>query len=327
MVYNNWSVERLRVTETRASMQFLAKLTARQMRALGLSVGCIGYITTHIDNDIDPQVPERIISYFSSKGIANLRGIATREVHVWLVNYLENIPQADEEQPIPTLRPAVNDRDVVGRVREDAIREHELRYSGTYAIYKEEAVYVHNMMNDGSIKIYSLKDGHTDKASAVKESELTYIIPKLGYVNIENYAILLERETIRRGDKYKKSFHYDSYKLTAISEPELIAIKQNYKIDMHKYGRDIITNYIVPSLFFRSFPTYQEALDEVTSFKKLSCAFSSTLCIKLDKSYNKFVLLKNKWIIATLEKDTWKVLNNSFNEELDRFNIKYEVLK
>ena len=154
--------------------------------------------------------------------------------------------------------------------------------------------------------------------------DLIFTPPKLGYINYGISAVFAERNhNVSNSYKYKRGFHDASCTFYNISDREL----KSCGIDQG-LGNPISTRKLVEDIFNKEYPSYDEALEKVLSFSKLSCAFSSTLCIKLESLYNKFTLLKNTWTIAEYDTSTnsWQMLTNTFNEELSKLNIPHNPL-
>lgn len=202
----------------------------------------------------------------------------------------------------------------------------QLRYSSCYFIYKEEVYIAMSFFIDNhkiKVEAYWIKKGLTDKRVILDYSEsLLFTLPKLGYINFNSSAIFAERNyNISNGYKYKRGFNDASCTFYSISDRELKACNINTGL-----GSPINTRKIVEGIFNKDYPSYDEALEQILSFSKLSCAFSSTLCIKLESLYNKFTLLKNTWTIAEYNHSTnsWQMLTNTFNEELIKLNIPFK---
>ena len=126
--------------------------------------------------------------------------------------------------------------------------------------------------------------------------------------------------------RYRRGFTTTSVSLSSPSKREIELSGLDYKHNTDRTPLDRIISSISPKIFNREYPSYNEALDKVLSFDMLSCAFSTTWCIKLDSISNKFILLKNNWLIGEYnpKEDCWNIVNPSFNIELDKLDIKYK---
>lgn len=222
------------------------------------------------------------------------------------------------------------------RVDEEELRifhhDLELRYSNCYFIKGSiigfsTGFYIEN--NKIYLEYYKVVDGNlVNRTTSAYDESFQFTLPNIGYINCDKFSLFSERSYRRDNSyKYKRGFNDYSCIYYSISDREIRATELPY-FENPDIGSPSLTRKVVSNIFLQKYPSYEEALESVLSFNKLSCAFSSTLCIKLDSLYNKFVLLKNTWSIAELDVKTgaWIILNNSFNEELARLNIPFEVV-
>lgn len=240
------------------------------------------------------------------------------------VDTAEPIPTGDEDRIDDRLDPAGIDIDALNLLHHDL----QLRYASCYFIYKGNVYILSSFFIDrDKVKAEAIliKDGIAEKRITVEYSDdLIFTPPKLGYINYGASAIFAERNhNVSNSYRYKRGFHDASCAFYNISDREL----KSCGIDQG-LGNPISTRKLVENIFNKEYPSYDEALEKVLSFSKLSCAFSSTLCIKLESLYNKFTLLKNTWTIAEYDTSTnsWQMLTNTFNEELSKLNIPHNPL-
>ncbi len=229
-------------------------------------------------------------------------------------------------EPAPPVRPRVDEEEL-------RILHHdlELRYAHCYFI-KDDFIgfatgfYVEN--NKIRLEYYKVVNGNlTNRTTALYDDSFQFTLPNIGYINCDKFSLFSERSYRRDNSyKYKRGFTDYSCIYYSISDREIRATEIPYN-ENPDIGSPSLTKKVVSNIFLQKYPSYEEALESVLSFNRLSCAFSSTLCIKLDSLYNKFVLLKNTWAIAELnvKTGTWIILNSSFNEELTKLNIPFEV--
>lgn len=241
------------------------------------------------------------------------------------VNTAEPIPIRDEVRiNEDRVEPADVDIDALNLLHHDL----QLRYASCYFIYKGSTYILSSFFIDrDKIKAEAIliKDGVAEKRITVEYSDdLIFTPPKLGYINYGVSSVFAERNhNVSSSYKYKRGFHDASCAFYNISDREV----KSCGIDQG-LGNPISTRRLVENIFNKEYPSYDEALEKVLSFSKLSCAFSSTLCIKLESLYNKFTLLKNTWTIAEYDTSTnsWQMLTNTFNEELSKLNIPHNPL-
>jgi hypothetical protein len=180
----------------------------------------------------------------------------------------------------------------------------------------------------GDVTIRSRMAGSSASTYIPYTKEL-FILPKNGYINVPKgkggYAIFMERNYRRDDGRYKRGLYPRNYTLYSISDRELKNTVSQYRYDPIMNGNYSILLELV--LYNRSYPDYKSALNDLLSFDVLSVALSSTVCISLNSHYNKFVILKNTWIIGSYnaKKDVWVLSDNLFTEDLDKLNIPYLV--
>jgi hypothetical protein len=241
------------------------------------------------------------------------------------------VPTFDEGveivEPDPPVRPRVD-------VEELRILHHdlELRYASCYFIKDDFIGFANGFyIEDDKIRLeyYKVVNGSlTNKTTAIYNDSFQFTLPNIGYINCDKFSLFSERSYRRDNSyKYKRGFTDYSCIYYSISDREIRATEIPYD-ENPDISPASLTKKVVYNIFLQKYPSYEEALESVLSFNRLSCAFSSTLCIKLDSLYNKFVLLKNTWTIAELnvKTGTWIILNSSFNEELTKLNIPFEVV-
>ena len=315
MLYNNIrTLEDLSSIVSISGINFLRALGGDRCFTLGLKRLIYAQIQdSYKGNDL--SVPRQIKDYLHTTFAID----SNHHAPTTILTYLKGQIDAG----LPQLRPT-------NTINDEEHRDLNQKYCGVYAIVGDDVVYVESIGRDGKARVYykGTTVDRFDRSSTVDFKDIKYTIPKVGYVNTGMYSVLLERDNIRRNDKYKKGFHPDTVKLVSISDTEIRATGISYPTDPNIAPKESMINIISKDIFFREYPTYEQAFERVTSFQSLSSAFSSTLAIKLSKDYNKFVLMKNKWIIGTYDakKGKWFLFNSLFNEDLDKHNINYEVV-
>lgn len=243
-----------------------------------------------------------------------------------LTNFVFDENIAIAEPAAPPVQPRVDEEEL-------RILHHdlELRYAHCYFIKDDFIGFAIGFyIEDNKIRLeyYKVVDGNlTKRTIAIYNDSFRFTLPNIGYINCEKFSLFSERSYRRdNGYKYKRGFTDYSCIYYSVSDREIRATEIPYS-ENPDIGSSL-TKKVVSNIFLQKYPSYEEALESVLSFNRLSCAFSSTLCIKLDSLYNKFVLLKNTWAIAELnvKTGTWNILNSSFNEELTKLNIPFEVV-
>lgn len=230
--------------------------------------------------------------------------------------------------------PHEGDREDRPRVDEEELRilhhDLELRYANCYFIRNGSVGYAASFFIDKSkihLEYYEVVSGRLSTRKLEKYDEsFDFTLPRIGYVNCNQFSLFAERNYRRDNSyKYKRGFNDHSCHFYSVSDREIRATSTPYD-ESPSNGSPSLTKKVVSAIYLQQYPSYEEALESVLSFNKLSCAFSSTLCIKLDSLYNKFVLLKNTWSIAEFDvkTGTWDLLTNTFNEELVKLNIPFK---
>jgi hypothetical protein len=216
------------------------------------------------------------------------------------------------------------------RYTQEDLRDLELKYSRCFFV-KDGSIFFLYSFNyvSGRVvaSIYTPSiNGLTDQRVIPFDDSFDFTLPKLGYVNTDKYSIFLLRNHKRSSSsKYRKGLTTDIIRSTISSDRELVSTSLPYPHSPNRMDNEYIIYSLASSIFNRVYPTYEEALQEVLSFNRLSCAFSTTYCIKLDSMLNKFVLLKNGWLIASWDnkKASWSIINPEFNIELSSLNIPF----
>ena len=221
-------------------------------------------------------------------------------------------------------------------IEEYGYRDLSHYYSNCFGLHEVEGevevIYCHDFRTEdnGSVSISyrPFVNGKLSDSKRVPFSDaFSFPLPKTGYFNLDKFAIFSERSYRKDNTtKYKKGFCYNHLVYTSVSENEIHQSKLPDKYNPSEYTLQDYVFKVADIALTKKLPSFQEALNKVTSFEMLSCAFTSTLCIKLDAMYNRFVLLKNTWVIGEYDIDTkkFKMYTPIFNNELRNLNINYE---
>jgi len=223
----------------------------------------------------------------------------------------------------------------------DEPQDYAVRYSECYGIYKDNVIRAHDFgISDSGVycrirKIVKNQDNinsFLSDASHIKVEDvgLQFPIPTLGFINLGTYAIFLQRTHLKRGNgRYRRGFRPDTISGFNPFTKELRAIGEYDILDGERenYMSDEVFMRIAPNLFFpEPFLSFEEALNEVTSFNRLGIAFTPSLAIKIDLLSNRIVLLKNCWIIGDYDFKTivFNMRVDTFNSELGRLKVPFK---
>jgi hypothetical protein len=188
----------------------------------------------------------------------------------------------------------------------------QVKYQSTYGLYKNKpALFTEALSKTNTLHGYEIYGYLFNSDGSIKEnfttesmSDFNMVIPKLGFINHDNIVLLLERKHKRESpSKYRKGLRSDTLDITNLSAVEY---SEAYSIEdpcnVYCYGKDQVMQRILHSLFFPIFYTYEEAVELLLAFDKLSCAITSTLALKVDFKTNNIFLYRNNFQIGILTK-------------------------
>ncbi len=214
----------------------------------------------------------------------------------------------------------------------DSINDIDRKYMHCYLLHDNDLWNVVGVVEGNSregikLDIFNFKRNIRIQIPYTSHAQFTH--PKLGYINFEKHALFFERTHKRSNNKYKRGFYPNNVLIHSISDRELKSCYGEYNTDPLRYLPSDIIKRIGSDMYLREYPSYDEAIKLMTSFERLSCALSSSICLQLNSYSNKFMLFKNKWIIGEfdLKRKVWSVYNTLFIEDLNNLNIPFEVNK
>jgi hypothetical protein len=145
-------------------------------------------------------------------------------------------------------------------------------------------------------------------------SLLDHTFPKVGYINNGMTATFVQRLHKRGSDRYKKGIHPSTFKYTDTCVLEMSRARLSYD------RRSIMHNLLYPV-----FPEYNEAIESLLAYEKLSIALSSSICISISARLGRIILEKNCKIIGyyNVKKKSFITYTDLFNKDLDKLGIKY----
>ena len=188
----------------------------------------------------------------------------------------------------------------------DEVRELNLRYGGTWLGMRTPSkvmpINIHEFRwEDGEpgdpIRIiYQPNNRSESKSNFLDDMDIIFDYPKLGYVNVEDYCIHLQRFGYRQ---YRKG--YDSRNITRTSPVQEERMMLNRSVD-NSHGAKTLD-----SLFNPSFLSVRDTFTEVSEGNKLACAFNSDFFFALKAHSPKVVLGYKQWIIGNVNSDNMEV--------------------
>jgi hypothetical protein len=127
-------------------------------------------------------------------------------------------------------------------------------------------------------------------------------------------ATFVQRLHKRGSDRYKKGIHPSTFKYTDTCVLEMSRARLSYD------RRSIMHNLLYPV-----FPEYNEAIESLLAYEKLSIALSSSICISISARLGRIILEKNCKIIGyyNVKKKSFITYTDLFNKDLDKLGIKY----
>jgi hypothetical protein len=190
----------------------------------------------------------------------------------------------------------------------DTTHDLLVKYQDTYGLYKNKPILFKNVVaKPGSLHGYEIHGYSLDIHGLFERSftsqemlDFNMTLPKLGFINHNSLVIYLERQHRRPSpSKYRKGLRSDSLIITNVSSSDYREVYYSRDpYDTGYYGRDAVIQKILHSLFFPIFYSYEEALNSLLTFKRLSCAISSSLALSINFRTNKILLHRNQFTIG-----------------------------
>jgi hypothetical protein len=182
----------------------------------------------------------------------------------------------------------------------------QVKYLNTYGLYGSKPAYIADIITRSAnpsgyaISAQVFNENGIKSITSKDISDFNMIIPKLGFINYKNMVVHLERKHKKSSpSRYRKGLRADTLTYLNLSAYEYKeAYSLSNPVDTYNYGEERVLQKILAPLFFPVYPTYQEAIDSLISFKKLSCAISTTLALSLDFKTNKILLWRNKYVMG-----------------------------
>ena len=154
-----------------------------------------------------------------------------------------------------------------------------------------------------------------------------YSLPKLGLINFKGGVVLVNRNH-KKGSpsKYRKSLRSDTLSYIDLCRRERLSLGEPDYFSKDYFDTDNMFKIVGYDIMYPKMYSYGEALESVINFERLSSAFSSSMCIRLDSYTNKIVLNKYQWSIGEWsDKDKmWLLKTNTFNKDLEKLNIPFK---
>lgn len=159
------------------------------------------------------------------------------------------------------------------------------------------------------------------------EDMFDYSLPKLGLINFKGGVVLVNRNH-KKGSpsKYRKSLRSDTLSYIDLCRRERLSLGEPDYFSKDYFDTDNMFKIVGYDIMYPKMYSYEEALESVINFERLSSAFSSSMCIRLDSYTNKIVLNKYQWSIGEWsDKDkVWLLKTNTFNKDLEKLNIPFK---
>lgn len=217
----------------------------------------------------------------------------------------------DENEPVASESAHTN---TPSSLTGDTVHDLQVKYQGTYGLYNSRPIYLNDIsQRESSPNGYEIFGKYCGVNGELIESfkswdvaELNLTVPKLGFINHTNLAILLERKHKKQSPtRYRKGLRADSLTITNISR---IEYKEAYSLpdpyDTANYGEERVLAKLLHSLLTPVFYSYEEALSLLLSFKRLSCAITSSIALALDFRTNKIILYRNQFLVGSFDSKT-----------------------
>ena len=217
---------------------------------------------------------------------------------------------------------------------DDPNSSHELsvKYSDCYGIRGDGVVKLVEFggsSGDVSFKVVKESGDYGPTKDCVFSDKFNMSLPKLGLINFDNHVVLVGRSHKKSSPaRYRKGLRADTLSFNNISLKEIKALNQKDLLNnaYENEDKERLLRIMAYSIFFPKTFTYEEALESVLTFKRLSTAFSSSMAVKLDIITNKVVLQKNNWVIGSFNPKTksFDMMINTFNDQLKQLSIPFK---
>ena len=215
-----------------------------------------------------------------------------------------------------------------GIITEESAHDLNVKYQDCYGLYGNKVIrYLESVTHsDGIYTAYrEILNGSFKMTNQVLHSDLfNMTLPKIGFINYRDYVILIERRHKKSSPaRYRKGLRSDAFYYTSICGNELLSVGTSDIVGTLQ-DDDMSFKYIAEYVFKPTLFTYEEALEEVFSAKRIAAAFTSSFAIKLDFSTDKIVLHKYANIIGCYNEETsgWDMLTDTFNKDLLKMGVK-----
>jgi hypothetical protein len=292
MYLTEWS------TFTNKHRKYLSCYNPVILEAWGFNEDQVEMILFYQNVSIFPEKPNQLESFaqylnspfrlsFTNTGLEDLPGFS-------------DILSIDEDEEVEEI--SIPPTQIIGETAHDL----QVKYKGTYGLHLEKPIFITDIYpNSNTPKGYKIdaryynEDVSSTAFTSKDINEFQMIIPKLGFINHKNTTIFIERKHKKESPtRYRKGLRADNL---IIAHPSSLEYKEVYGIDPYDanyYGTEQVLLRVLHSLFIPETYTYQEALDELLNFKKLSCAITSTISLSLNFKTNSILLRRNQFVIG-----------------------------
>jgi len=184
----------------------------------------------------------------------------------------------------------------------DEVRELNHAYSSTYNKYgSNKVVLVREFYRSDTEGIRCLADT-IDKNKPVRvdvpvnDGTIDFGFPaRLGNVNYKTFVVHLSRSPLRQ---YRKALAVNNFKREIISRSMLTAIKKEVSPDRLIEQGDFIYRIFNPTYF-----SYEESIDMVRKYERISAAFSENLCVGVEATSQHIHLYYRTLLVGIINDD------------------------
>lgn len=228
-----------------------------------------------------------------------------------------------------------NEEPIQNSNEEPFLSSHDLQvmYTDTFGLVGNTVVKVVNIIGNEKqskpmeyVELYKSGNKYildiNSKRSDLKDIDFT--LPVLGAINTDKYVVFTTRLHKKSSPaRYRKGLCFETVSFDNVSKNECKKVGLKDIIDMDRDSLHTqflnMASFIFKPLVF----TFEEALNSVLSFERLSTAFSSSYSIKLDSEVDSIYILRGIYPIAEYDDEAkgFRTFIDIFNEDLLKHGV------
>lgn len=180
--------------------------------------------------------------------------------------------------------------------------------------------------SEGDLLVHHCELEDLSYITPIEFDNTIFTLPKLGFINTSFHTVFYERYHKKSSpSRYRRGLRSDTLNIKVISESEINKIISPYSTK-NPFNNSLFMD-TVHDLFFPYYFTYNEALESILNYTRLSAAVTNTLAMRYNDNTNSIELLKNNWVIGDYSKkdESFKLRTNLFVDSILEAGIKVNV--